>query len=122
MARIPRDDQREDRIADEIIVDCYGPEEQAMGWYSYLDDILQFPFTARCIERRATSPLEPGDEVEVIDMADVEDCRHEMLVQMRWQRRPLAVPLAQLAGVHVDEQTQQAIEDWHYWVKCGHEL
>ena len=33
MAAIPRDDEREERITDEIIVDCYGPEEQAMGWY-----------------------------------------------------------------------------------------
>jgi len=30
--------EREKRIAMEIIVDAYGPEEQAMGWYYYLDE------------------------------------------------------------------------------------
>lgn len=41
----------------EIIVDAYGPEEQALGWYYYLEGTLQFPFTAHCIARRAISPL-----------------------------------------------------------------
>jgi Calcium binding len=28
-----RDEERERRISMEIVVDAYGPEEQAMGWY-----------------------------------------------------------------------------------------
>ena len=51
-----------------IVVDAYGPEERAMGWYNYLDNILQFPFSARCVAQRVTSPLEPGDEVEVVEI------------------------------------------------------
>jgi hypothetical protein len=47
----------------EIVVDTYGPEEQAMGWYSYLEDILTFPFLTRCRMRRTISPLQVGDEV-----------------------------------------------------------
>jgi hypothetical protein len=35
---------REERIAMEIVVDAHGPEEQAMGWYYYLADELQFPY------------------------------------------------------------------------------
>jgi hypothetical protein len=42
-----RDDDREQRIDDEIIVDAYGPEEQALGWYYYLEGTLHFPYTAR---------------------------------------------------------------------------
>ena len=38
MARQAKDEAREERIHMEIIVDAYGPEEQAMGWYNYLDD------------------------------------------------------------------------------------
>lgn len=116
------DDEREERMHMEIIVDAYGPEEQALGWYYYLEEALQFPFTARCIAERATSPLAVGDEVEVVGMAGEEACEHDMFVLMRWERRPLAVPLAQLAGVAVDDQTGQAIEDWHYWVERGYEL
>jgi hypothetical protein len=122
MARPDKDESREERIHMEIVVDAYGPEEQAMGWYNYLDDILQIPFKARCIVRRMTSPLEPDDKVEVVGMASAEECEHEMFVVIRWKQRQLAVPLMQLEGIEVDEETQQAIEDWHYWVDRGYEF
>ena len=116
-----KDEAREERIHMEIIVDTYGPEEQVMGWYNYLNDTLQFPFSARCIVRRTTSPLEPGEKVEVVGMAPAEECDHDMFVLISWKRRQLAVPLMQLEGIQVDEETQQAIEDWHYWVNQGYE-
>ena len=37
-------------------------------------------------------------------------------------RAKLAVPLMQLEGIGVDEEAQQAIADWHYWVDRGYEL
>ena len=117
-----KDEEREERISMEIIVDAYGPEEQAMGWYYYLDDKLHFPFSARCVAHRRTSPLKPGDEVEVVGMPPEEDCEHEMFVLINWKGSQLAVPLMQLEGIQVDEETQQAIEDWHYWVGRGYEL
>ena len=122
MNRPPKDDEREERISMEIIVDAYSEEEQAMGWYYYLEENLQFPFQARCIARRTISPLEPGEEVEVVGMPSEEDCGHNMFVLVEWQSRKLGVPLIQLEGIQVDEQTQLAIEDWHYWVNQGYEL
>ncbi len=122
MARPNKDEEREERIHMEIIVDAYGPEEQAMGWYAYLSDTLQFPFSARCLVRRVISPLEKGEEVEVIGMAPDEECQHEMFVLIKWKSRKFAVPLMQIEGIQVDEETQQAIEDWHYWVNRGYEL
>ena len=68
MTRPAKEEEREERINMEIIVDAYGPEEQAMGWYTYLSDTLQFPFSAKCVARRTISPLEPGDEAEVVGM------------------------------------------------------
>jgi hypothetical protein len=82
----------------------------------------QVPFTARCVVKRAISPLKKGDEVEVIGMAPEEECEHEMFVLIRWTRHGLAVPLSQLEGLHVGGQAHQAIEDWRYWVKQGYEL
>ncbi len=122
MPDTPVDDEREERIQMEIIVDAYGPEEQAMGWYSYLNDMLSVPFRARCITRRRTSPLAVGEEVEVVGMAPDDDCDHEKMVLIDWQGRELAVPLAQLEGIDVDDQTRQAIEDWHYWIARGYEF
>jgi hypothetical protein len=122
MSERPRDDERERRIEMEIVVDAYGPEERAIGWHTYLDDALQVPFLARCVAERATSPLRIGDEVEVVGMAPEEVCQHEMFVLTPWERRTLAVPLAQLTAVHADEQTRQAIDDWRYWVERGYQL
>ena len=118
-----RDEEREDRISMEIIVDAYGPEEQAMGWYYYLEDHLQFPFTATCISKRAISPLSVKDKVEVVGMPGEDECEHEMFVTIRWEREGLAVPLSQLEPIRqTDDETKQAVDDWHYWVKTGYEL
>jgi hypothetical protein len=122
MKRRSREEEREQRIAMEIVVDAYTPEEQAMGWYYSLEDRLHVPFVARCTAQRSISPLRVGDEVDVVGMAPEEECQHEMFVLIRWERRGLAVPLAQLEGVAVDEPTLQVIEDWQYWVVQGNEL
>lgn len=107
----------------EIIVDAHGPEEQAMGWYYYLEDKLQFPFTAVCCAKRAISPLQIKDEVDVLRMAPEEECEREMFVMIRWEKDGLAVPLSQLAVTNpADKQTKQAVEDWLYWVKMGYEF
>jgi hypothetical protein len=123
-ARPKRNAKREHRITMEIVVDCYDQEERAMGWHCYLEDQLQFPFTATCVAERAISPLHVGDEVEVTGMADPSECEHEMFVTMRWEgKRGLAVPLSQLKPIrHTDEQTKQAVEDWHYWVQMRYEF
>ena len=122
MPRQARDEAREERIHMEIIVDAYGPEEQAMGWYNYLDDTIHFPFSAQCVALRPTSPLDLGDKVEVVGMAPAEECEHEMFVLIQRKKRQLAVPLMELEGIQVDEETRQAIEDWRYWVNRGYEF
>ena len=119
MSRVEYDEIREQRIDYEIIVDAYSPEELAMGWYSYLDDHLSMPFKAKCIAKRAISPLEAGEEVEVLGMTAEEECEHEMFVKVKWHGREFAVPLAQIAVVEADEATREAVEDWHYWENRG---
>lgn len=116
------DPEREDRIVMEIIVDAYGPEEQALGWYYSLDERLAFPFSAHCVEHRRISPLKIDEIVQVIGMAPEDDCMREMFVMVTWQGRELGVPLAQLKPIDVDPDTAEAISDWHYWVAQGYEL
>jgi hypothetical protein len=122
MAKVEKHEPREYRIAMEAIVDAYGPEEQAMGWYYYLDDKIQFPFEARCIATRPISPLKAGERVRVIQMAPEDECMREMFVEIEWQKHTFGVPLAQLQPLEVDEDTQEAIADWHYWVARGYEF
>ena len=107
----------------EIIVDAYGGDEQAMGWYYYLADRLQFPFDTHCIAKRAVSPLRVKDRVEVIGVPEEDECVREMFVTIRWEKDGLAVPLSQLKPAsNTDRQTREAVEDWHYWVAMGYEF
>jgi hypothetical protein len=123
MSKAKKNGERERRIEMEIVVDAYGPEEQAMGWYYYLEGKLRFPFAATCVAERAVSPLRKGDEVEILAMAPDDECQHEMFVMMRWERRGLAVPLSQVKPItDMDEDTREAVADWHYWVDQGYML
>jgi hypothetical protein len=117
---IPTDPEREDRIVMEIVVDAYGPEERAMGWYCYLENQITFPFQARCTARRSISALRPKDKVTVIGMADSEECLSEMFVEIEWDEDELAVPLSQLQVTKGDDATCQAVDDWRYWVDHGY--
>ena len=122
MPKAKRDPAREERIEQEIIVDANGGEEQAMGWYYYLEDQLCFPFRAKCIVQRTISPLRKGEAVEVVELAPEDECSHEMFVTVKWENRALAVPLMQLDPTGANESTQQAVGDWHYWVRQGYEF
>ena len=95
-----------------------------------MDDTLQFPFTAICIGKRRSSPLKADQAVKVRSMAPEDECEYEMFVEIDWDGDTLAVPLAQLnfktgdgeLSEEMEEDTQEAIEDWHYWVNRGYEF
>jgi hypothetical protein len=122
MAKRKRDPVREERIHNEAVVDAYGPEEQALGWYYYLEGKIRFPFPAKCIVAKVVSPLVKGETVEVRSMAPEDACSSDMLVLIRWQGRKMAVPLSQLTALDADESTIEAIADWHYWVAQGYQF
>ena len=122
MPKTKEDKAREERIIMEIVVDAYDETERSLGWYYYLEEKLNFPFKAKCIAERAISPLNKGEKVEVIGMPPEDECEKEMFVNIKWQKRALAVPLSQLADIEADEETKERIEDWHYWVKRGNEF
>lgn len=122
MPEIEKDQDREYRISMEVVVDAYGSEERAMGWYYYVSENCEFPFKAKCLVERRTSPLNINEEVNVIDTSPAEECEKEVFVNINWGDRQLAVPLSQLEGVNLDDQTSEVIEDWHYWVERKYEF
>ena len=120
MTKSKKDPIREERIHNEVVVDAYGAEEQAMGWYYYLEDKIRFPFQAKCVVAKVVSPLLKGETVEVQGMAPEDVCSADMLVLIRWQGRSMAVPLSQLLPIKRNKATNEAIADWHYWVTKGY--
>ena len=113
------DELRQERIDDEIIVDCYDEEEEMMGWYYYLQEKLTFPFTAK-YRSSAKGHGKTTKLLQVVGMADEDKCNREIQVMIRLQEDgvedQIPVALSQLEGVEVDEATAEAIADWHYWV------
>jgi hypothetical protein len=84
VARGSDDDDFDERLSLEIIPDAHDSEEQALGWFSYLEEHLQFPFQAGCVAERPTSPLRLGEEVDVIGLPSEDVSEHEMFVNIRW--------------------------------------
>jgi hypothetical protein len=111
-----RDEEREERIKMEIVVDAYTDDEQAMGWHIYLEETMEFPFEARCIEQQEVSPLEEGETVRVVGKPSSEPSLRQQFVTIDWMDREFGVPLSQLEPVEANENTQQAVSDWHYWL------
>jgi hypothetical protein len=115
-----KDNIREERIYMEAIVDAHDYEERALGWYYYLEDKIMFPFTAECSSVDKRSPLEPGEHVKVLQMSGESLCEHDMYVDIIWNGRSLAIPLAQVLPVNADDDTDEAVRDWHYWKAQGY--
>lgn len=122
MANVEKNEMREYRIVWGITVDAYDAKECAMGWYYYLEDNLNVPFFARCIREKAISPLSTGEIVKVIGMASERDCLNDMCVEVQWGMRRTKVPLSQLKAIDANKNTNEAIEDWHYWIDRGYQF
>ena len=104
-------------------MDCYNEHEAWTSWYCYLERKLTFPFEAECIKPRKMSPLKLGERVTVLGMlADEGDGLGEIMVEAAWRDRTMGIPLAEIKGFSVDEETAQAIADWHYWVAKGRQF
>jgi Calcium binding len=99
VAKAKQDKQREQRIQQEIVVDAHDAEEQAMGWYYYLEEQLRFPFQAKCIVQRVISPLRKGQGAQVVGLAPAQECEREMFVTVPWEHRTLALKQAYHVGL-----------------------
>ena len=99
-----------------IVVDAYIADEQAIGWHIYLEETMEFPFDARCIEEQEVSPLEEGETVRVVGKPSSEPSLRQQFVTIQWMDREFGVPLSQLEPVEASTATEQAVSDWHYWL------
>jgi hypothetical protein len=115
-----KDDIREERIHNEAVVDAHDPEERALGWYYYLEDKVTFPFAAECITTDKRTPLESGERVKVLGMSGEDLCEHDMFVDISWNGKSLAIPLVQVLPLKADDDTNEAVSDWHYWKAQGY--
>jgi len=108
--------KRRKRIYDDILVDTYGEEDaEIMSWYYYLEGQLSFPFHALCIKEMPQSPIQLNERVTVTGLPSLEACEHRMYINIKFKRRPLAIPLEQIEALDAPVNSYEAIEDWKYW-------
>lgn len=101
----------------EIVVDAYTQDKQPMGWHIYLEEAMNFPFEARCIEEQEVSPLEEGEKIRVIGNLSSEPSLRQQFGTIGWMDREFGVPLSQLEPVDASDDTEQAGSNWHYWLE-----
>ena len=119
MSEVELNEIRENRIANEAVVDAYEEEEIAMGWYYYLQERLNFPFKARWGGRSS-------DKITVLEISTEDDCLNDMYVEVLYREGGLedvfSARLLEIHPVDVDRATKEAIADWHYWVNRGYQF
>lgn len=110
------DPVRDERILDTVIVDCYGPDEELMGWYYYLADGLHFPFYARVL-----LPQSIGSEAEKKVQVMGVDPRSEQGEPLRLYAledvsgQMMSISLCQIVQAHTAAEYLQILNDWLYW-------
>jgi hypothetical protein len=127
MASVEPDKIREERIKNEIVADAEEKEDRAMAWYDYLDDSLNFPFMGKWTKkgRKTSSPSQPK-QVEVLGMAPDDECEKDMFVEVVYpdgkDEDVFTARLSEIEAIDADEDTQEALADWQYWLARGYKF
>jgi hypothetical protein len=80
-----RPDPRLERLIEEATVDAYGPDEQATGFYTMIEDHVRFPFLAKAM----------GEDVEVLAI-DIDDDGEELVAECHKGGKSYTIRLTEL--------------------------
>ncbi|MBD2563605.1 MULTISPECIES: calcium-binding protein [Nostoc] len=126
MPSVELDENREHRIKTEIIVDAEDKEDRAMGWYYYLEEVLNFPFVAKWTKKGRKSASAEEKQVEVLGMAPDDECLKDMFVEVAYINGKdddvYSAKLSEIAAIDADSETEEAIADWLYWIARGYKF
>lgn len=107
----------QDRIENEIIVDCYDEYEMSMGWYTYMQDSLGFPFKATAALKKTDGSTEKK-EVKIIALASDEGAflTKDFDLEMEHGAYLQKIEYSKLSDIKASAQTLEALEAWDAWV------
>jgi len=109
------------RIDYKILADCYDEYEQGQGWTLYLVDNITCPFTAEYTGNSKLS-ITPNTLITVLELLNSEyDSEEDFECFMAMVEAEIGdviyeIPLADLKVVAADTKTEQAVEDWKYFI------
>ena len=106
----------QERIDNEVIVDCYNDIEIRLGWFTHMENWLQFPFSAFTEIKKRDGSFE-RKKVDVLRMASDENFGQDIMLEAAYTEYIFLVPMLKLIDIQAEEETMEAIEDWQYWRK-----
>jgi hypothetical protein len=101
-------------IYDEIMVDCYGEEEEIAAWDVYLGDNLLFPFTAEFPVKKKDKTIE-WVKGEIVGVKDESYNGGTYYVEAEYKGVLIPVDILALKNIKTDKENRQVIEMWRYW-------
>lgn len=125
MAEREIDPIREHRIDYEIVVDAYNEDERALGWYYYLQNKITFPFLAKWLKKSRKTSAIVEKEVEVLGMASEDDCLRDMYVEVAYideKDDTFTANISDIEAINADQNTQEALADWQYWLDQNYDF
>lgn len=108
------DQEREDRIADDILVDCNGDDDVNMSWYYYFRDNLTFPIAAVAKLKKRSGGIEQM-AVELVSIYSDEPEPMKLGFTVGQSEIVNALDPEDLVSVDTSEENLEALNDWRYW-------
>ncbi len=101
----------------EILVDCYDDYEAASAWQQYLEETLEFPFTATAQLKRRGGTTETKS-VTIVGIPDNGNRYLDRDFNVQMEQGGYVVPVAwsALSDIQASDKTQEALAVWAFWV------
>ena len=84
------------------------------AWEEHLGQVLRFAVEARVEEQLRRGPVQVGDIVQILGIADVDDL-YGLLVNVRLDRRSYTLPLCDLEATDHTSANYQPLNDYVVW-------
>jgi hypothetical protein len=110
------DEERENRIKDQVIVDCHHESEEMTGWYYYMQDALSFPMKGLA-NIPTTSGKTAQKKVKIVKIdPDSESGRPLRIGVMENGGRVISyISPEYLIRIEESPENMDIINDWLYW-------
>ncbi|WP_394992331.1 calcium-binding protein [Emticicia sp.] len=105
------------KIDYEIVVDCYDDFEVSMGWFTTMDDDLEFPFEATAKFEKRDGTIE-FKQVTIVGLdADEQSFRgSDFKLKMADGEYIKPIAYSKLSKIDASEQTMELLQCWDYWL------
>jgi hypothetical protein len=115
MSRI-HDEERENRIKNEVIVDCHHESEEMTGWYYYMHDGMSFP-----MKGLANIPTSGGKtaqkKVKIVGLDSKSETGQPMRIGVieNGGRQTVYISPEYILRIEEADNSVEIINDWLYW-------